>query len=338
MYQTLVHLKNLIRIHMPMNVKNDLETRIDKSHSGPNAGNKEQVPTYKLFKGAPEWPIKDMVHHEYIQARVKVHEGKIRTHRHLDLFHIIYLSRGGARTVLDGNEATVHGPLIATIPPLCIHGFSPLASVQGHLLTLPGSSMRHLLSNAESDADLTEVPCIIKGEPNEQFTEVDTLFRRIAQEYHGKENCRFMCTQSLLRLMFVWMIRRQLSEKASLPVVNDRDAARIRRFKKIIEENFTNNLTIKEYASQLGISAAQLNNICRAKVGKTALQIVHERLVLEVKRNLVYNSLTISEIAYNLGFSDPAYFTRFFSKQTGVSPKQYRAGARPNGADFLESL
>ena len=298
----------------------------------------ESVPTYKLFKGAPEWPIRDVVHHEYIQSRVKLHEGRIRIHRHLDLFHLLYLSRGAARTVLDGDEATLHGPLIVTVPPLCIHGFAPLTSVQGHLLTLPGSSMRHLLSNAESDADLTEVPCIIKGGPNEQLTEIETLFREIAREYHGDGNSRFMAIQAFLRLAFVWIIRRQLSDQASVPVANDRNATRIRRFKKIIEENFTNNLTIKQYASQLGISAAQLNNVCRAKVGKTALQIVHERLILEVKRNLVYNSLSISEIAYNLGFSDPAYFTRFFSKQTGVSPKQYRAGARAEHADFLESI
>jgi len=299
---------------------------------------KESIPTFKLFKGSPEWPIRDIVHHEYIQARVKGHEGKIRTHRHLDLFHILYLSRGGAQTVLDGDVATIHGPMLVTIPPLCIHGFTPITSVRGHLLTLPGSSMRHLLSNSESDVNLTELPCIIKGEPNEQFSEIESLFRQIAQEYHGKENSRFMAMQALLRLAFVWIIRQQLSEKASVPVANDRDATRIRRFKNIIEENFTNGLTIKEYASQLGISSAQLNNICRAKVGKTALQIVHERLILEVKRNLVYNSLTISEIAYNLGFSDPAYFTRFFSKQTGISPKQYRAETRPLGADFLEPI
>lgn len=296
----------------------------------------KDIPTYKLFKGAAEWPIKDMVHHEAIQTRVKGHEGKIRTHRHLDLFHVLYLSRGGAKTYLDGEEATIHGPLIVTVPPLCVHGFAPLDSVQGHLLTLPGSSMRHLLSNAETDVDLTEVPCIIKGEPSKQFTEIEVLFRQIAQEYNGEGNSRFMAMQSLLRLMFVWIIRRHLDNKASIPQMNDRDATRIRRFKRIIEENFTKGLTIKEYASQLGISAAQLNNICRAKVGKTALQIVHERLILEVKRNLVYTSLTISEIAYTLGFSDPAYFTRFFSKQTGLSPKQYRSGARPTGPDFLE--
>jgi AraC family transcriptional activator of pobA len=278
-----------------------------------------------------------MVHHELIQTRVKGHEGKIRTHRHLDLFHVFYLSQGSARTVLDGEQTSVHGPLVVTVPPLCIHGIAPLEELRGHLLTLPGSSVRYLLRNAETDADLTETPCIIQGMSKEQIFEMDYLFRNIEQEARNSANSRFMAMQSLLRLVFVWIIRRSLESKARVPVANDRSATRIRRFKSLIEENFTRSLSIKEYANHMGISTAQLNNICRAKVGKSALQIVHERLTLEIKRNLVYTSLTVSEIAYELGFSDPAYLTRFFSKQTGLSPKQYRSGARPTMPEFVEA-
>jgi AraC family transcriptional activator of pobA len=220
---------------------------------------------------------------------------------------------------------------------LCIHGIAPLEELRGHLLTLPGSSVRYLLRNAETDADLTETPCIIQGMSKEQIFEMDYLFRNIEQEARNSANSRFMAMQSLLRLVFVWIIRRSLESKARVPVANDRSATRIRRFKSLIEENFTRSLSIKEYANHMGISTAQLNNICRAKVGKSALQIVHERLTLEIKRNLVYTSLTVSEIAYELGFSDPAYLTRFFSKQTGLSPKQYRSGARPTMPEFVEA-
>jgi len=51
---------------------------------------------------------------------------------------------------------------------------------------------------------------------------------------------------------------------------------------------------------------------------------VHERMLLEAKRNLVYTSMTISVVSYTTGFSDPAYFTRFFKRQTGMSPKEFR--------------
>lgn len=288
--------------------------------------NKEKdIPTFKLFSGQAEWPSTEILHHEYIQHRVEGHEGSIRTHRHLDLFHVIYLSRGAARVALDGEHMVVHAPLIATVPPLIVHGFETLdQNVQGHLLTVPGSSMQHVLSHADNDLDIIETPCVVKGKPSEKFTDLDQLMRQIAIEYREQKKSRFMAIQSLTRLLFVSIIRRHHADQKKLSVMTDRDALRIRKFKKLIENSFTEGTSIKKYASQLGISSAQLNNICRSKVGKSALQIVHERTTLEAKRQLIYTSLTISQIAYSLGFNDPAYFTRFFNKQTGASPKKFR--------------
>lgn len=220
----------------------------------------------------------------------------------------------------------VHAPLLATVPPLMVHGFATIdRNVQGHLLTIPGSSMQHLLSHADQELDFLDASYIIRGKPSEKFTEADQLMRQIASEYKEENNSRFMAIQSLTRLLFVWIIRRHLSDQIDHNILMDRDARRIRKFKSLIEDGFTKGTSIKEYASAVGISSAQLNNICRSKVGKSALQIVHERTTLEAKRQLIYTSLTISQIAYGLGFNDPAYFTRFFNKQTGESPKQYRA-------------
>lgn len=287
--------------------------------------NEDVIPTFKLFNGLAEWPTAEILHHEYIQHRAEGHKGHIPTHRHLDLFHVLYLSRGGARIVLDGEQTVVHAPLIATVPPLTVHGFATIdQSVQGHLLTIPGSSMQHILSHAEGGESILENPCLIKGKPSERFIDTDQTIRQIAKEYSEKNNSRFMAIQSLARLLFVSIIRRQLHNESDQKVSVDRDALRIRKFKSLIEENFKANLSMGDYASQLGISSAQLNNICRNKVGKSALQIVHERTTLEAKRQLIYTALSISQIAYGLGFNDPAYFTRFFNKQTGYSPKNFR--------------
>ncbi|MGC3555689.1 helix-turn-helix domain-containing protein, partial [Pseudomonas aeruginosa] len=72
------------------------------------------------------------------------------------------------------------------------------------------------------------------------------------------------------------------------------------------------HLGIDEYARRLGISPAHLNGVARRHSGQTALGIVHQRLLLEAKRDLVYSAMTVNEIADRLGFSEPAYFTRFF--------------------------
>jgi AraC family transcriptional regulator, transcriptional activator of pobA len=67
--------------------------------------------------------------------------------------------------------------------------------------------------------------------------------------------------------------------------------------------------------------------LCRQASEKSALELIHDRLLLEAKRNLVYTSMNISEVSYAVGFADPAYFTRFFKRLAGMSPKEFREHA-----------
>ena len=97
-------------------------------------------------------------------------------------------------------------------------------------------------------------------------------------------------------------------------------------FSQLVERHFREHLGIDEYARRLGISPAHLNSVARRLSGQTALGIVHQRLLLEAKRDLVYTAMTVNEIADRLGFSEPAYFTRFFKRLSGVSPSAFRKG------------
>ncbi|GAB3394191.1 hypothetical protein GCM10027514_39920 [Azotobacter armeniacus] len=69
---------------------------------------------------------------------------------------------------------------------------------------------------------------------------------------------------------------------------------------------------------------AHLNSICRQLCGLSALEILHQRLLLEAKRNLIYSAMTINQLSDQLGFSEPAYFSRFFQRLTGMSPNAFR--------------
>jgi AraC family transcriptional regulator, transcriptional activator of pobA len=82
--------------------------------------------------------------------------------------------------------------------------------------------------------------------------------------------------------------------------------------------------SIEEYAKELNITAVHLNRICQSIVQKSALQIVQDYLINEAKKYLLNTSYSVSEVSYFLNFKDPAYFTRLFKKQTGVSPSDFR--------------
>jgi AraC-like DNA-binding protein len=80
----------------------------------------------------------------------------------------------------------------------------------------------------------------------------------------------------------------------------------------------------KEYAELLYITPNHLNALCRDLVGKTAGELIRERVLLEAKRLLTNLNITAAEIAYELNFQDNSYFSRFFRKYTGQTPEIFR--------------
>ncbi|ANF49149.1 AraC family transcriptional regulator [Chryseobacterium glaciei] len=96
------------------------------------------------------------------------------------------------------------------------------------------------------------------------------------------------------------------------------------QFKKLVDEHFLMWRSIGNYADHLGITAKHLTEVVKIETGHTALQILHERLLLESQYLLKHTANSIKECAYLLGFDTPSYFTRFFKTQMEISPHEYR--------------
>jgi AraC family transcriptional regulator, 4-hydroxyphenylacetate 3-monooxygenase operon regulatory protein len=79
-----------------------------------------------------------------------------------------------------------------------------------------------------------------------------------------------------------------------------------------------------DYAKRLSVTEARLNDVCRRMAQRPSKEVVHERLLQEARRLLRFSGVPVNEISYQLGFADPAYFSRFFTKRSGVPPGQYR--------------
>jgi AraC family transcriptional activator of pobA len=107
----------------------------------------------------------------------------------------------------------------------------------------------------------------------------------------------------------------------------------VARFRQAVEQNLRSGWELNRYAKSLGVSSARLRGACLEVTGHPPTRIVHDRLVLEAKRSLLYTNMTIAETAYELGFSDPAYFSRFFSERVGLSPAEFRKRAEEGSAN-----
>lgn len=96
------------------------------------------------------------------------------------------------------------------------------------------------------------------------------------------------------------------------------------RFRQTLEHHYRQMHTVKEYANHLNVSVKTLTNSVGASSCSTPLKIINDRIILEAKRQLCYTDLKIKEIAFRLGFDDPSYFVKFFKRQTGILPAEFR--------------
>jgi AraC family transcriptional regulator, transcriptional activator of pobA len=96
------------------------------------------------------------------------------------------------------------------------------------------------------------------------------------------------------------------------------------KLKELIDMEFRENHSPSHYASSLNINAKSLEKIVKNEIGKTISDLIKERIIIEAKRLLCYSSYTVKEIAFDIGFNDPAYFSRYFKKSTQLSPQEFK--------------
>ena len=92
----------------------------------------------------------------------------------------------------------------------------------------------------------------------------------------------------------------------------------------LIEANYMREMSSAFYADAMNLTTKGLNRITRDLIGKTVLQMVHDRIILEAKRDLSLSQDSVKTISYRLGFDDPSYFARFFRREVGETPNEFR--------------
>jgi AraC family transcriptional activator of pobA len=99
-------------------------------------------------------------------------------------------------------------------------------------------------------------------------------------------------------------------------------------FRRLVEKHYREHWSIEDYCKQLGVTPRHLLNACKYVTGKFPKVLIHERLMREARAELNYSNKSISEIAYTLGFESASYFSRFYKRHAGVSPREIQRGAK----------
>ncbi|MBC8034391.1 MAG: helix-turn-helix domain-containing protein [Chitinophagaceae bacterium] len=130
--------------------------------------------------------------------------------------------------------------------------------------------------------------------------------------------------ENLLNAMLICLEREELPVQENYTL---KELDLMSRLRALIEENYVRHKEPDFYCAKLGYTPKRLNELARSVLGKTVYQMIQEKLLLESRAFLSSTKLSVKEIAYELGFEDPAYFCRFFKRETGTTPKVYRLSA-----------
>ncbi|MFI8481034.1 helix-turn-helix domain-containing protein [Pseudomonas sp. NPDC078700] len=278
------------------------------------------VPVFKLYGETAAWPTPDLIHCESIPERSRLHDWQIKPHRHGDLVQLLYVQAGQAELEVEGQINSVSQASLQVVPAFSVHGFGFSEDVQGYILSL-AQPLVDTLSSALESTPLATAACYPLGS---EHAYIRTLFDSIVEEYNDQALGRELMLQSLISTLLVWVARRSQALDCNDAQVPDRGREHLQRFTGLLEAHYRGHRPIEFYAGELGISAAHLNALSRRLAGQSALQLINQRLLLEAKRSLVYTAMTVNQVSDSLGFSEPAYFSRFFKRGCGLTPKAFR--------------
>lgn len=247
-----------------------------------------------------------------------------KSHRHE--FHALIMVTGGSGShIIDFVEYPIYANRCFYIGYGQIHAWKTLKHVKGYVLLFTDDFYNAIYTGnklIKSDRFLTELT-LFTDIPSEKIQQWLIFFRQIEEEFTTKDQDWKLTICLILKTMVVKL--RSFTKKEI--IINDksrRNLAVINQYKEFINDNFVKFKTPREYADRLNITANYLNGICKEVTGKSAGQLIKERVILEAKRLIIHTPLTISQIAYRLGFEDKSHFGKYFKNVVGIPPDKFR--------------
>jgi AraC family transcriptional activator of pobA len=283
----------------------------------------QAIPSFFLYGEAPRIVGDRFIHVEPLDDRSRPSNWNIRPHSHANLSHVFFISDGGGRMRADDLTLRFHSPCLLLVPARCVHAFVFEAETQGMVLTIADGYWQEITRRDPDLARLFSAPdCIRVDEPERFAIPFGELQRELSWQAPGHR----AAVEGLLISTLVGALRLHHAASARLKSKLGAETSLVACFRGLVETNFRSDLGIPAYAQRLAATPKRLRSACLKVAGQTPLAIVQDRKLLEAKRLMLYSNMTVAEVGYDLGFSDPAYFSRFFKKLAGVSARSFRNG------------
>jgi len=284
-------------------------------------------PLFHLYGDPPDDQAFDFIHVETIASRSSVNDWTIRAHRHRNLFQILLIERGGGEMIYEAARLPFTAPAAILVPAAVAHGFRFAPATEGWVMTFTEDAAFALadrsgeaLSRLRALAAHPIIP--IAGEA--ERARLSVLCVELFEEGSLAREGYRMAMRSLLALIAVGVARLAASRARTGSVTLQPADATVAQLRTLVDEYFRREHQLGFYAEKLGMTVDRLNDHVKRATGVTAGHLIRQRLLTEAKRQLVFTTQPIQDIAEELAFSDPSHFARFFRKQTGTTPHEFR--------------
>ncbi|MFK7981903.1 MAG: helix-turn-helix transcriptional regulator [Saprospiraceae bacterium] len=245
-------------------------------------------------------------------------------HRH-NFYEFLYIQSGEGKHEIDGITYDLKVNTFHIISKGQVHQFLFAKEVEGYLIRFKDNILPAVLSpkegyyynilhqiNQHQDLTVEESDKVL----------VQVLLKRMLEEYKAQTTkvLDLSLIQHLLYPLLILMHRHSTTQIKT----QDYQQNQYIQFITLLEEHYKQHHVLEYYAPKLGITKRQLSLICQEKTGKTAKQLINERILTEAKRLLKYTTLSLKEISDRLGFNTLAYFCRRFKIGIGKTPSEYK--------------
>lgn len=290
----------------------------------------QSLPLFHLYGDPPDEQAFDFIHVETIASRSEVHDWQIRAHRHHNLFQILLVERGGGGMIFETQNIDFTAPAAIIVQPNAVHGFRFHSGVTDGWVVSFTEDVASAIGEQSVEAlarlrALAAEP-VVAVESGQDIRRLSALCNDLYQERFLAREGHRLAMRALLALIAIEAARLAASQARSGSVTLAPADPTLQALRTLVEDHFRAERQIAFYAGRLSMTADRLNDLVKRATGVTAGHLIRQRVLTEAKRELVFGNRSIHDIAYDLGFSDPSHFARFFRKQTGMTPQDFRQG------------
>lgn len=283
------------------------------------------IPQYFLYGDPPRKASDHFVHLESLAERAAPNHGTIRAHSHSNLSHVFFITAGGGEMRAESVIVRFRAPCLLLIPATVVHEFAFAPACDGTVITVCSAYLRQLLVHDARFASLFDGSREIAMAPEStEKRQIEECVARLQQEMLRSAPGQSLAVEANLLILLVSLLRLSQQENLARHVVYGPHVELVARFRQLIEVAFRFHQSLDKYAQDLHVTAARLRGACLRVTGHAPQELIHDRIELEAKRLLIFSNMRIADLAFHLGFGDPAYFSRFFARRTCESPRSFR--------------